>query len=110
LSEAPRRTPISDFKLDAGVIEAGLRKQLARPSLPLHERIQYLGACATLANTRGDFETAAELQGEQLGLCEQSGDPAAALLPWLGIGDSYYARKLWPEADAAYSNALALAL
>jgi tetratricopeptide (TPR) repeat protein len=110
LSAAPSRVQCCDVVLDAAAIEAGLREQLASPSLPPQERIQYLGACAVLNVTRGDFIAATKLQEEQLALCEQAGDPGAALQPWLGIGDGYYAQGRWAEAEAAYTRALTLAL
>jgi tetratricopeptide (TPR) repeat protein len=110
LTEAPRRLEECAVRLDASAIEAGLRARLADSSLPVQQRLQYLGACASLAATRQEHEVALSLHAEQLALCEQTQAPADALISWLGIGDTLVAAQRWSEAEAAYSNALALGL
>jgi len=110
LVETPRRVHACSVRIDANVIEAGLRERLADPSLPVHERTQFLGACATLAVRRDEHEAALMLHEQQLTLCERAAEPSDALPVWLGIGDTFAAMQRWADAEAAYSNALALGL
>jgi tetratricopeptide (TPR) repeat protein len=108
----PERRPVRRFELDLGPerMEAGIEAKLAKPDLPLRERMQLTMALANLRLGQDRHEEAFALDLQALELAHASPEPTDMAIAWYQLGNAHYRLNFLEDAEQAYAESAHRAL
>jgi tetratricopeptide (TPR) repeat protein len=100
----------SDVRVDASVIEHGIRERLRMPEVPLIERLRLTMALSSFTLARDEPEVALPLGLEAFQLAQETGSAEEVLLTRYALAGHLYRCGALDQASEAYADVLASAI